>query len=172
MKDITIELQHRLLDIQGRIAFTRKELGRLLNLESSIKVLLENEPQGTKQETTQGLVPATETGYHTNGHGLYPQNTQSRGKKEKGRSEIAQFLIRVLEKGPLSVRDLKAEAQAEGLLLESKYPSRSVHFCLVGMKKGKLVEKEGKLWKLAEKAQTTPETEKSHEPSNDTSSKS
>lgn len=47
---------------------------------------------------------------------------------------------------------LKQEIQDAGLLKDSKYPGRAVHFALVGMKLGKLVEKINGVWKLKEQS--------------------
>ena len=87
---------------------------------------------------------------------LYSSRTKQYGIKvprpEKGRTPLSRFLLTSLKDKPKSVTMLKQEVLDAGLLKDSKYPSRAVHFALVGMKRGNLVEKTNGIWKLNEQS--------------------
>lgn len=137
MKDIRQELVERLKDIQTRHNSLQSELNRLAETEKSLKMLIriEEERWGEQEPLFTGMrVP----------------------RAEEGRTPLSRFLLASLREKPKPVAVLKEEALNAGLLKESKYPNRAVHFALVGMKTGNRVEKSNGVWKL--KKQSSEDT--------------
>ena len=129
MKDITNELRERLRDVENQRARLQKNLERFTAVENSLKTLLglEEERWGTQEPLLLGIKAP---------------------RPEKGKTPLSRFLLTTLKENPKSVIALTQEAQNAGLLKESKYPRRAIHFALVGMSRGGLVEKSNKVWKL------------------------
>lgn len=133
MKDITNELKERLQDVERQCNLLQKNLERLTATENSLRTLLaiEEERWGEQQPLFLGIQSP---------------------RPEKGRTPLSRFLLTTLKEKPKPVIILSQEAQDAGLLKDSKYPNRAIHFALVGMKRGRLVEKINGLWKLKEQS--------------------
>lgn len=131
MKNITEELRERLEEVQRQQTILQRELDNLANLENGLKSLLERE-----ENRWGGQIPM-----------FAGQQTPT---PKMGRTPLSKFLLDSLKRERKSVALLKDEVLATGLLKDSKYPKRAVHFALVGMKRGGLVEKIGAFWQLKE----------------------
>jgi serine phosphatase RsbU (regulator of sigma subunit) len=130
MKNITQELQERLDEVKRQKVILQKELENLVTTEAGLKSLLEHEQRRWGQMT---MLP-----------------NQQMHVPKTGSTPLSKFLLDSLKRGNKSVHLLKDEALALGLLKNSKYPNRSVHFALVALKRGGLVEKTGEFWHLKE----------------------
>lgn len=126
MKDITRDLKERLMEAEAQHMRIQSELNTVTQLVNSLKALIDAEERRWEQQPLFAGIPNI----------------------TKGRTPLSRFLISNLIQGPKSVDSLKQEAEGSGLLKDSKYPGRAIHFALVGMKRGGLVEKSNGLWHL------------------------
>lgn len=130
MKNITQELEERLQEVQRQRVILQRELEHLVANEAGLKSLLELEQRRWGQIT---MLP-----------------NQQMHVPKTGSTPLSKFLLDSLKRGNKSVHLLKDEALALGLLKNSNYPNRSVHFALVALKRGGLVDKTGEFWHLKE----------------------
>jgi hypothetical protein len=135
MRDIRHDLKERLAYIEqerARIqASVQGRLSELDQMEAGIKSLMRLEELGF----TSG-----------NGHGK---------AADDGTTPLSRLILGLLRnsKSPLSVNDFKASAKAMQFDFGTKAPGRVIHWGLVGMQQGGIVEKKGGKWHLKEVTQ-------------------
>lgn len=136
MRDIRADLRERLGSIeQDRVRLktqTQRQLEELEQMEAGVKALL--------QQEERRFVSANGNGHHAADGGTTP---------------LSRFILAYLRStnGPVSMDDIKASAIASKYDFGEKAPGRVIHWGLVGMQQGGIVEKKGGKWHLKEVTQ-------------------
>lgn len=141
MRDIREDLRQRLQSIAAQRGEMQARLQWLDQAETHIKGLLEYER--IQAELNQEPLFAEPI------------------RPDEDRTEIAQFLRDALADGaPRSLDDLKKAAAVRSINFHEKIPGRVLHFALLGMAQGGVVEMVDKgVWKLKTEIQASPEVE-------------
>jgi hypothetical protein len=123
-------LRERLNAVDEELAAMTRRRGILLELRSALEALIAKEEQVRGEgEIDETIVPA-----------LHPTGANR---------SLSDYIVRALATGPKSLEQLKQVGAHWGALRESNSPGRALNFALVGLQKGKHVErlKDGS-WKL------------------------
>jgi hypothetical protein len=121
VRDITEDLRQRLSKIRIERGVLQSRLQWLDKVEASLADALEYERAGV------------DAGQAFLSFGVQP---------EEERTPIAQFLREALsDLRPRSLDDLKRAAEERGVAFGDKTPGRSLHFALVGMQQGGIVQR-------------------------------
>lgn len=130
MRDIREDLRQRLVKISAQRAEFQARLRWLDEMEEHIKAALEYERAHSELDVDQVS--------------LFPEIAP-----EGERTATAKFIRDALsDLQPKTLDELKAAAERRGLIFGNKNPGRVLHFALVGMKQGGIVDRdhEGRWW--------------------------
>lgn len=128
MRNITGDLEERLVDVEAERSRLQRQLDALAGRESILRSMLETELTRLGQQ--QQMLPQAYV-YEGNGHGPADSNYGKYGN----------FLIQSLDQGERDLAYLKRLASDMQIDFGDKSPGRALHFALVGLQRRGLIKR-------------------------------